>query len=562
MRVWCLGVLAVAACGGRSPEVPPDASSPGGSDAGTDAPAADAPATDAPSTEPPPAPTVTITDTDANQPLTAVTFDADDDLTIELANRGSATTAPIAIAITGAVRDDIAIDPSSTCTGQALAPDARCILVLRYLPQTDALRTGALTLTVAPGAPTAIPITPLARPTLRIVFAGDAQGDVVIDNELTGTRYAACTTTCRVRVPAGEDVVVIPSTPSVFGGLTGACTSARGGCRLTTTTALKSVTATFTRAPGELYTRLLGTAKIMSAAFDTAGNLVVAADKITKLSPVGATVWQVALDVCSVAIGPDDTIYAQTQTQLHKLSAAGAPVWTVPLDPRAVGCARDGDGFDGFLHNLAVGSDGAVAVHGDTGVARWTASGAFSWSAALTSGGRYGVVIDAAGVVGAAIESLNLETTDLARFSATGTRLADEERVAVQYHGMMVLAPSGRLLATSSGHSHVDALGKSVDLEDPDFVPNGICAAGSGAGWLYEPDDNSQLARVWTLERFNAADQQVSTFTSVPAQGPPFDDLLGTAPHDIAGAPSGRIAVVGAYVTTDRLQGFITVFAP
>jgi len=557
MRTWVLSMMMVAACDGTSRDAPDAGTSDGpGRDPGTDAGAPDGPAPDGGPTA-----TVKLDITAGGQTLDAVTFDAADDQTIEITNHGTVASTPLVITITGSGAEDVVIDASSTCAGQRLSPNQGCTIVLHYRPLTDEVRAAALNLIALPSVATAIPLTPVGKAAVRIVFAGDGLGEVQVDSDL-GT-LATCTATCRIRAAAGESLTLIPSSPSVFGGLTGACSNPVGGCQLTTTSATQVVTATFTRPPREVWTRLLGGSQIMSAAYDRSGNLVVAADQITKLSPTGATIWQVALAVCSVAIGPNGTVYAQTATELHKLTAAGGPVWTVPLDPRAVGCARDDDaGFDGFLHNLAVGSDGAVAVHGDTGVARWAANGAFSWSAALDSGGRYGVVIDAAGVVGAAIQSANGETTDLARFSATGARLVDQEGIAGQYHGMMVMSPGGQLLVTSSGHSHVDALGHSVQLLDPDFVPNGICAAGNDAAWLYEPDDNSQLARVYTLDRYRADNQLASSFTSAPAQSPPFGDLLGTAPHDIAGALNGRVAVVGAYVTTLRRQGWITVFAP
>jgi hypothetical protein len=545
----------------------PDAGA--GAGAGMDAAAPDAavPVIDAP----PAAPALVVRDGDGLA-VTELTFDTSDDLALQVTNQGAAASAAIALAITGDAQPDVVIDPASTCTGQVLAAAASCTIVLHYLPQTEAARDGTLRITGGPGDATmAIALRPIARPSLVITFAGAALGEVRVERVVDPDtiELKTCTASCRVRGTAGALLRLSAATPSVFGGLTGACTATAptGGCDVTLGTGTQAVTATFNPAPRELWTRLLGTAKIMSAAYDRAGNLVVAADKITKLSPTGATIWQDTLTVCSVAIGPGDTIYGQTATELIKLDASGATIWTRPLDPHAVGCGLDNDGgydaYDGFLHNLAVGPDGAVAIHGRTGVARWDSAGTLTWSAPLAFE-RYTVAIDPDGVVVAAIESINGESTDLARFAPDGTVLPIQEEISGQYHGMYVIDATGRLLATSSGHSHVDALGVSVDLLDADFVPNGICAADTGAAWLYEADDNTTFARVWTVDRFLAGNSLAWTYTSTPVQSPTiFASPRGTSPHDLAGAAEGRIAVVGEFWgTDDQSRGWITTFQP
>ena len=67
--------------------------------------------------------------------------------------------------------------------------------------------------------------------------------------------------------------------------------------------------------------------------------------------------------------------------------------------------------------------------------------------------------------------------------ACTTSPLDPIESVVGQPHGMIVIDPVGRLLATGSGHSHTDGFGHSVELPaDPDFAPNGICAASSDVG--------------------------------------------------------------------------------
>jgi hypothetical protein len=405
-----------------------------------------------------------------------------------------------------------------------------------------------------------------AVPGLRIVFAGGGAGEVRV-NDASGATLTSCTATCNVPATQGQVLTLAASTPSRFGGLAGACTTSELGCDVTIGAGRARVTATFSPVPGEQWTRLLGGGPLRSAAYDGAGRLIVASDtKITKLSATGVTIWELALGVCSVATGPNNTIYAQSATSVIKLAANGTTTWTRPLDPHAVGCGRDGAGFDGFIHNLAVGRDGAVAIHGDTGVARWDADGNLTWSAAVTSHGIHGVAIDPRGVVAAAVVSPFGETVDLVRFAADGTPLAGQERIASQSRGMFVLDPVGRLLATGSGHSHTDAFGQSVNLPDLDFAPNGICGASSDVGWLYETSDDTNFAREWTLNRYHADRRLASSYTS-PIVRVIVDDFgteeeLGTNPHDIAGSLDGQIAVVGAFAGRTYQGGWVVTFGP
>jgi hypothetical protein len=397
-------------------------------------------------------------------------------------------------------------------------------------------------------------------PGLRVVFAGDGIGEVRV-NDATGTTLATCTASCTVAAAPGQALEVAASSPSVFGGLSGACTTDDVACNVTIGAGLSRITATFTRATGELWTRLPGDEPFRSAAFDGAGRLIVASGaRILKLSPGGAILWDSPLGVCSIATGPRNTIYAQTPTTVVKLSASGATLWTQPLDPNAVGCGGD-DSFDGFVHNLAVGSDGAVAIHGTTGVARWDTDGQLTWSAAVESHGVSGVAIDPHGVVHVAVESELGETVDLVRFAADGSPLDPIESVVGQPHGMIVIDPVGRLLATGSGHSHTDGFGHSVDLPaDPDFAPNGICAASSDVGWLHEASDDTFFARDWTFDRFHADGSLASSVTSfVREHG--FDEI-GTNPHDIAGSLDGRIAIVGEHHGVTYHGGWIVTYGP
>ncbi|MEO7734558.1 MAG: hypothetical protein ABIY55_26620 [Kofleriaceae bacterium] len=392
------------------------------------------------------------------------------------------------------------------------------------------------------------------------MFAGGGVGEVRV-NDASGSTLATCTASCTVPALPGQVLEVAASTPSSFGGLSGACTTNDVACNVTIAAGEARVTATFTRTTGELWTRLPDGGPIRSAAFDGAGRLIVASSAgVVKLSSGGGVVWENPLAVCSIATGPHNTIYAQTATSVVKLSASGATLWAQPLDPQAIGCGGD-VAFDGFVHNVAVASDGAVAIHGDSGVARWDSDGQLTWSAPVESHGVFGVAIDPHGVVHVAVESFLGETVDLVRFAADGSPLDPIESVVGQPHGMIAIDPVGRLLATGSGHSHTDGFGHSVDLPgDPDFAPNGICAASSDVGWLHEADDNAFFARDWTFDRFHADGSTASSVTRV-IHGDQFDEV-GTIPHDIAGALDGRIAIVGEYNGVTYHGGWIVTYGP
>jgi len=416
----------------------------------------------------------------------------------------------------------------------------------------------------APDDDDAAATSELAAPGLRIAFTGGGLGEVSVFDNATFSTIATCRASCTVPVTPGQSVQITAATPQVYGGLSGACTASGSFCDVTAGAGQTRVTATFTRAPGEVFTKLFDDGAIQSAAYDGAGRLIVAShSQLTKLSPTGATVWQLPLAVCNVATGPNNTIYAQSTTSVMKLAGNGTTLWTQPLDPNAVGCGRDDSHFEGFVHNIAVASDGAVAIHGDTGVARWDRNGALTWSIAAGGEDIHGLAIDLHGVVVITVESANAESMDLRRFAADGTELPGQEEVTPQHTGMFVIDPVGRFLITSSGHSHTDALGHSVRLSDADFAPNGIAAASSDAVWLFEDNDNDFFARTWTMQRFHADGTLASSYVAVPGHSQASSPDLGTSPHDLAGALDGHVAVVGEFNARDSVfRGWVTAFAP
>ena len=115
----------------------------------------------------------------------------------------------------------------------------------------------------------------------------------------------------------------------------------------------------------------------------------------------------------------------------------------------------------------------------------------------------------------------------------------------------------------ASGHSHTDAFGQSVDLlNDPDYAPTGICAAGSDVAWVYQADDSPFFARDWTVNRYHSDHSQVWTYHGRVVNTADFFEEFGAIPLDIAGAPDGRIAIVGSFSGPTYQGGWIATFKP
>jgi hypothetical protein len=479
-------------------------------------------------------------------------------------NRGRATTGPLSVTLSGSSPADFAVAASSTCPGQRLRRDARCQIDLVFRPLAVGERAASLVVAATPGGSLTVGLRgqAIAAPDqLAIVIAGGGLGEVLVRDAQTFENIATCTASCVVPVTAGRELDVSASTVSTYGGLSGACASSGPRCTFTAPAGTSTVTATFNTAPRERWTVLVG-GTIRTAAYDSAGNLVVGANGITKLSPLGAVVWNAPVAACVLAVGPADTIYAQTRTLVVKLDADGATLWSQPLHPHAIGGC---DSFDGFVHNLAVGADGAVAIHGDTGVARWDGDGNFTWANAVNGDGVYGVAIDRAGNVGAGIlDPFSGEKMTMVRFAADGSPLEPIEDLASQSHGMFVIDANNDLLASGSGHSHTDLSGlvnSSVSIPDPDYAPNGVCSSGTGeVGWLYQLDDGSSFARDWVVNRYRNTELVWTLSRGIVSDG--FFGDLGTIPMDIAIDAAGNLAIVGSYTGVASSGGWIQTFGP
>lgn len=397
----------------------------------------------------------------------------------------------------------------------------------------------------------------LLGPTVRIRFEGNATGEVTV--AAGGNPIATCTTSCTIPVAAGTLIDVTASTPSTFGGLSGACTSAEGDCSLTTAGDVTRITAAFRKDARERWTRLFPGGPLHTAAYDGAGRLIVGGPTgVHSLSGSGTLRWSRPIAAVALATGPGNTIYVATATDVLQLDAGGIVQWTAPLPAGARGCTS----LEGFAHCIAVGPAGEVVVRGSSGVSRWSADGVPAWSRALADDLEYAVAVDPAGVVSVAVLSpFTFETLDLRRFAADGTELPGVEDAGAQYHGMIAAAPSGALLASTSGHGRVDlAAGfeRSVDVVSPSYVPNGVAAAASDVAWLYHLRLASQAAP-WHVARFDSTGTETWSLTR-PGLG--FFADRGTLPLDVAGAANGNLAIAGSFYGSGLPTGWVQTFSP
>jgi hypothetical protein len=397
----------------------------------------------------------------------------------------------------------------------------------------------------------------MAPTSIHVAIDGAETGEVVVTEYLSGFPLGTCTGPCDVAVLPDQHVEVAAITPARYLGLSGSCTTTAARCDFVVPAGTTApVTAHFAPDPNQAWDALPGGPTVITAAFDSANDLVTGANEVTKVSPTGAVLWTQPIAACVVATGPGDTIYALTTTEVIKLAPDGSTLWSRTLD-FAVAC-----GGLGFVHNLAVGPTGEVAIRGATGVARWDAGGTFTWARGLDSSQNFAAVaIDPQGVVMAGVASNDDTGVDIFRFTAAGDPLPTLEGVTSQYSGMFVVNATGAIVATASGFFHTDFYYGSVFAStriDASTAATGVCAAATGdAGWIYSHDQTGAVDD-WTFIRYHA-DGTTALRIDRAAQD---DRRFGTRPYDIAASADGHIALVGNFTGVAYAGAWIEVLAP
>jgi HYDIN/CFA65/VesB family protein len=172
---------------------------------------------------------------------------------VHVTNKGTQTSGPLAVAITGAAANDFVLDNTlTTCAGQRLGRDGTCDIALVFRPTAGGDRDATLVVTSDPGGtlelalrghafvpdlhfnPPAIAfgtvaVGQMAQTTIEL--RNDGTSPVAIDSiGATGAGFSRGSTTCGSALDAGSscDVVVIAS-PTALGALAGQLTVVSSG---------------------------------------------------------------------------------------------------------------------------------------------------------------------------------------------------------------------------------------------------------------------------------------------------------------------------------------------
>jgi hypothetical protein len=284
--------------------------------------------------------------------------------------------------------------------------------------------------------------------------------------------------------------------------------------------------------------------------------------RLTKLAAAtGATIWTVPFAVDSIDAGPTGSIYvlgsSGSLTGIFKLDATGTIAWSSAL-PTELGTGEP-PGM-GFPHRVAVGADGAVAVQGAAGFARWDTAGSLSWSKAATFSMRHGIGIEPGGAIVVARYEAALERIDGERFAAAdGAQLTGLGKIGSQSVGGFDLDASGRLVSSYSGFSNTHVEWGSVANSSNygtigSYTWSGVASSVTGdvLSGIRHFDENG-----WRARRLTSTGTVAWTLTRTM-----IDVNLGTYVSNLAASAAGQLALVGDYTGFDGKVGWVQVFDP
>jgi hypothetical protein len=402
---------------------------------------------------------------------------------------------------------------------------------------------------------------------LTISFAGDAYGEVQI---ITETQYQVCSGPCTLAIAPGEVVTVIGVTPSTFAGWSGDCISADHGCTFTMASAVASVTATFAPDPGTAWTRLLTTGAVLSADFDSDGNLLLGTTAgLHKLSSSGETIWVDAALSGTAHVGPGNVVYVLSGNTLAKVDSDGDAVWTRTLANAAGSCAAP---IPRMAHTWAVSPNGDIAFQRGSALEVWTSAGNPQWSVPdVGPAPRCSVAIDSTGTIATGVlDEISFEGTALSRYAPDGTPLGIGDPVASQYTFSMDYDASDTLVTSTSGHSHADVsrigvYSHSVSVESPSYVAHGVTVDPTGeVTWAYILDEYCEPVDNFVAHHYDPMGNELWTFTKdndwIPY--PIYECNWGTGLNDLAAGGDGQVALVGQWQGPSGSHAWVSVIAP
>ena len=421
---------------------------------------------------------------------------------------------------------------------------------------------------------------------LRVSMVGDATGQIQLWRTAY-TGWSAASVDTVTNLFSGETVRLAVATSSTFAGFvdpTGLCvpdeiTAGGASCTFVVPPGVTEIDAILNKAPGEDWTREIYQGEVFIAVdHDASGNIIATTPShMVKLSADGATQWTKNLPATTrrLATGPADTVYVITSGSVRKYDAAGTLLWTVPLDANSMTTCGN---IDRPEPCIAVAADGAVVVHGDSGLTRWDSGSGLTWSIPITATSRPGVAVDAAGNAYVATASAAGNGISVVRYAAAdGAELGTWSDAGLGDYGEIAFDSVGRLFSSTSEAGDVwlrrlyaNGLVDYTTPFDSSFtgeILNGIATSGTGhlAWWHGLTDDpkggyrisalTNAGASVWSLER----DHWVNPYPA--GLGP--DQYPGSKIRDVS-YHNGQIVAVGEFrhlwITTNI--GWIQAYTP
>ena len=430
---------------------------------------------------------------------------------------------------------------------------------------------------------------------LRVELAGDAPGEVTVDDlDHSGTE-AWCKESCSVPLEPGARVFLYPATPFDFGGWDPLCedtSPTRQVCLFTMpASATATVTVTFRRNAADQWVWLLreppaadSHRRALSVDFDGAGNLVVGTTEgLYKLSPTGDEIWSRSTVPGPARVDPIGDIFVLWRGELTKVSRNGALLWARDLG-EGDDCWLMGS-WDYLAHRFATAPNGDVAIlrgssQPETTLRVLSGDGTERWSVSVPDS-RCAVAVSPAGAIYTIVENpYDRETPNVRRFAGDGTLLGDAEGLTDdlegifdEYYAAIGFGPDGAMVTSSSGFDHVYAArhapkGTQTFRIARDSPPNHVISnavAGDASGftiWMYAVDDGPTYDGV-VASWITPTGDVVWALRRPSFDGGWYSNYGGAWPVDVA-VRDGVFAIVGQYGSTSMFAGnaWVQTFRP
>jgi hypothetical protein len=397
-----------------------------------------------------------------------------------------------------------------------------------------------------------------------ITFAGSAAGEVrVVDLDNGLELQHACTASCTARVPIGHRARITAATPSLFGGIAGACgaSSPELACDFVAAGgAADALTATFVRAPTESWTALL----------PANGNDVLVPDGAVIASTYigmhgfteqGTPMWPTdGRYAYGVARTTTSETYVKRLPTIELVDAHGAVVWSRPLGEKCNGTTG---------RCIASGPADEVAMHGATNLIVWNHDGSVRWSRPIPADGQDGVAFSPDGDVWIASADGSgglVAERHAAADAADGTPGVRIPLASTTTYAWFVFDASGGLVAsTYSTHAKLErhALDGSLTWSRTAnaFVPRVSRDPQGRIAWVRTNIKPDGSIGDWVVELVDVATGAPTKTLSHPRYGA-NGALLGTVALDVALAPDDHMAVTGYYFGLGASGGFVTLYTP